>query len=114
SKLRALVADAEDGAEVADRISVAIGLAEDGAGGGDIQETFWAARRLLEILAAEAPLLALFEDIHWAEPTFLDVLQYVTRFSAEHPLLLVCTARPDLRETRPDWSTLGETIALEP
>ena len=56
----------------------------------------------------------LFDDIHWAEPTFLDLLEYVTRFSAEHPLLLVCTSRPDLRETRPDWSTLGETIVLEP
>ena len=81
---------------------------------GDIQETFWAVRRLLEILAAQAPLVVVFDDIHWAEPTFLDLLEYVTRFSAEHPLLLVCTARPDLRETRPDWSTLGETIVLEP
>ena len=49
SKLLALVADAEDGAEVAERVSDAIGLGEDGAGGGDIQETFWAVRRLLEI-----------------------------------------------------------------
>ena len=114
SKLRALVADAEDGAEVAERVSAAIGLGEDGAGGGDIQETFWAVRRLLEILAAQTPLVVLFDDIHWAEPTFLDLLEYVTRFSAEHPLLLVCTARPDLRETRPDWNTLGETIVLEP
>ena len=71
-------------------------------------------RRLLEILAAQTPLVVLFDDIHWAEPTFLDLLEYVTRFSAEHPLLLVCTARPDLRETRPDWNTLGETIVLEP
>ena len=114
SKLLALVADAEDGAEVAERVSDAIGLGEDGAGGGDIQETFWAVRRLLEILAAQTPLVVLFDDIHWAEPTFLDLLEYVTRFSADHPLLLVCTARPDLRETRPDWNTLGETIVLEP
>ena len=113
SKLHALVANAEDGAEVAVRVSAAIGLGEDGAG-GDIQETFWAVRRLLEIVAAERPVVVLFEDIHWAEPTFLDLVQYVTRFSAEHPLLLVCTARPDLRESRPDWSAVGETIVLEP
>ena len=100
SKLLALVADAEDGAEVAERVSDAIGLGGDGAGGGDIQEAFWAVRRLLEILAAQT--------------TFLDLLEYVTRFSAEHQLLLVCTARPDLRQTRPDWNTLGETIVLEP
>ena len=114
SKLLALVADAEDGAEVAERVSDAIGLGEEGAGAGDIQETFWAVRRLLEILAAQTPLVVLFDDIHWAEPTFLDLLEYVTRFSADHPLLLVCTSRPDLRETRPDWNTLGETIVLEP
>ena len=112
AKLRALVAGAEDGAEVADRVAAAIGLGEGGA--GDIQETFWAVRRLLEIVAAATPLVVLFEDIHWAEPTFLDLLQYVTRFSAEQPLLLVCTARPELRETRPDWSTVGETIVLQP
>jgi tetratricopeptide (TPR) repeat protein len=114
SKLLALVADAEDGAEVAERVSDAIGLGEEGAGAGDIQETFWAVRRLLEILAAQTPLVVLFDDIHWAEPTFLDLVEYVTRFSAEHPLLLVCTARPNLRETRPDWTSLGETIVLEP
>jgi class 3 adenylate cyclase/tetratricopeptide (TPR) repeat protein len=113
AKLLALVAEAEDGADVADRVSAAIGLGEN-AGGGDIQETFWAVRRFLEIVAANAPLVVLFEDIHWAEPTFLDLLQYVARFSADHPLLLVCTARPDLRETRPDWATFGETIVLEP
>jgi class 3 adenylate cyclase/tetratricopeptide (TPR) repeat protein len=112
AKLRALVANAEEGAEVADRVSAAIGLGEGGA--GDIRETFWAVRRLLEIVAADAPLVVLFEDIHWAEPTLLDLLQYVARFSADQPLLVVCTARPDLRETRPDWSSVGSTIALEP
>jgi class 3 adenylate cyclase/tetratricopeptide (TPR) repeat protein len=112
AKLRALVANAEDGAEVADRVSASIGLGEGGA--GDIQETFWAVRRLLEIVAADAPLVVLFEDIHWAEPTFLDLLQYLIRFSVEQPLLLVCTARPDLRETRSDWSSVGDTIVLEP
>jgi len=114
AKLRALVAGEEDGAEVADRVSAAIGLSDDAPGGGDIQETFWAVRRLFEIVAADTPLVVLFEDIHWAEPTFLDLLQYVTRFSAERPLVLMCTSRPDLRETRPDWGTLGDTIVLQP
>jgi class 3 adenylate cyclase/tetratricopeptide (TPR) repeat protein len=111
SKVRELLADVEDGTDVADRVAAAIGLGE---GGGDIRETFWAVRRLLEVLARDAPLVVIFEDIHWAEPTFLDLLQYVAGFSADHPMFLLCTARPDIRETRPDWGNVGELIALEP
>jgi class 3 adenylate cyclase/tetratricopeptide (TPR) repeat protein len=111
SKIRGLMAGVEDGADIADRIEVAIGLAE---GTGEIQETFWAVRRFLEVLARDAPLIVVFEDIHWAEPTFLDLVKYVARFSADHPLFLVCTARPDIREVRPDWGNDAELIPLEP
>jgi class 3 adenylate cyclase/tetratricopeptide (TPR) repeat protein len=111
SKVRALVANSEDGPDVADRVAAAIGLND---GGGDLQETFWAVRRLLEILARDSLLVVILEDIHWAEPTFLDLMQYLVRFSTDHPLLLVSTARPDLRELRPDWGSVVETIVLEP
>ncbi|HEY2803306.1 MAG TPA: adenylate/guanylate cyclase domain-containing protein, partial [Actinomycetota bacterium] len=100
SKIDALTDDAVDGKDVAERLAAAVGLAE---ASGDIQQTFWAVRRLLEIVAAERPLIVVLEDLHWAEPTFLDLLQYVTGFSTGHPLLLLGTSRPDLRETRPDW-----------
>ena len=111
SKLGDLVAAAEDGVEVAQRVSAAIGL---GDGAGDIQETFWAIRRLLEILAQETPLIVVVEDIHWAEPGLLDLLQYLARFSAGHPVFVLCTSRPEIRDLRPDWATVAETIALEP
>jgi class 3 adenylate cyclase/tetratricopeptide (TPR) repeat protein len=110
SKVRGLTAGVEDGADIADRVAAAIGLGE---GTGEIQETFWAVRRLLEVLARDLPLIVVFEDIHWAEPTFLDLLQYVARFSADHPLFLLCTARPDIREVRPDWGNDMELIPLE-
>jgi class 3 adenylate cyclase/tetratricopeptide (TPR) repeat protein len=106
-----LVAGIEDGVTIAERVSAAIGLGE---GTGDIKETFWAVRRLLEALAGDAALLVVFEDIHWAEPTFLDLLQYVAGFSADYPMFLLCTSRPDIRETRPDWGTVGGLISLEP
>jgi class 3 adenylate cyclase/tetratricopeptide (TPR) repeat protein len=111
ARVRELVGDAEDGAAIAGRVGAAIGLGE---GAGEIQETFWAVRRLLETLARDRPLVLVFEDIHWAEPTFLDLLQYVTGFSTDDPMLLLCTARPDIRERRPDWGTVGEMVALEP
>jgi class 3 adenylate cyclase len=111
SKVLGLVADVEDGAHVADLVAGAIGL---GDAAGDIRETFWALRQLLEVLARDDSLVVVVEDIHWAEPTFLDLLQYVAGFSAERPLFLLCTARPDIRESRPDWGTIGEMVALEP
>ena len=65
-------------------------------------ETFWAFRRLLEVAARRAPLLVLLEDVHWAAPDLLDLVEYVLGWAAG-PILLVCTARPELLESRPEW-----------
>ena len=103
--------DPEQASLIADRVGAAIGL---GQAEGAIQETFWACRRLLETLADERPLVAVIDDIHWAEPTLLDLIEYVSGFSRGKPLLLVCTARPELREDRPDWGRAGTVVALQP
>jgi hypothetical protein len=76
-------------------------------------EIFWAARRLLEALAAERPLVVCFEDIHWAEPTFLDLLEYLAGFVRRSPVLILCLARPELAERRPGWAGDG-VVRLEP
>jgi class 3 adenylate cyclase/tetratricopeptide (TPR) repeat protein len=110
SKVRDLVGDAENGADIADRVAAAIGLDE----GGDIRETFWAVRQLFEFLARDAPLVVVFEDIHWAESTFMDLVEYIAGFSADHPLLILCTSRPEIRELRPDWGNIAELVVLEP
>ena len=103
--------DPEQASLIVDRVSAAIGL---GQAQGVIQETFWAFRRLLEILAGDRPLVAVIDDIHWAEPTLLDLLEYVTGFSRGSPLLLLCTARPELREGHPEWGRSGTMVALQP
>jgi class 3 adenylate cyclase/tetratricopeptide (TPR) repeat protein len=110
AKIRGLVEGIEDAGLIEDRVASAVGLA---VAAGQIQETFWAVRRLLESLARDRPLLVVFEDIHWAEPTLLDLFQYVAGFSRDHPVMLLCTARPDVREVRPDWATVGPLVALE-
>ncbi len=111
AKVRELVGGVEDGDVISGRVSAAIGLGE---GAGEIQETFWAVRRLLEGLAHDRPLLVVFEDLHWAEPGLLDMLQYVAGFSADHQILLLCTARSDIRERRPDWGDVGALVPLKP
>jgi tetratricopeptide (TPR) repeat protein len=68
------------------------------------EEIFWAVRRLLEHLAEERPLVVLFEDIHWAEPTFLDLIEYLADRIVGAPVLLIGLARPELFERRPGWS----------
>ena len=101
----------DDASLIGDRIAAAIGLAE---AQGALQETFWAVRRLFEFLARNQPVVAVFEDIHWAEGTLLDLIGYVAGFSHAHPILLLCTARPELADERPDWGSAGTVVSLSP
>lgn len=68
-------------------------------------------------MARERPLLLVIEDLHWAEPTLLDLVEYVADWTRASPLLVLCLARPELLERRPSWSagrSNAATIMLEP
>ncbi len=67
------------------------------------QELFWAVRRLCETLARDRPLVLCFEDVHWAEPTFLDLIEYLAGWIRGTPMLLICIARPEFLDERPTW-----------
>jgi class 3 adenylate cyclase len=60
-------------------------------------------RRILERMAREQPLVVVFDDLQWAEPTFLDLIDHVTDLARDAPMLLVCVARPELLDLRPGW-----------
>ena len=45
----------------------------------------------------------MFDDIHWAEPTFLDLIEDILDAALGVPLLLLCTARHELHEDRPEF-----------
>jgi class 3 adenylate cyclase/tetratricopeptide (TPR) repeat protein len=96
--------------DVVDRIASTIGLSE-------VQyqpdELFWGVRRAFETLAANKALVAVFEDIHWAEATLVDLIEYLETAVAGVPVVLLCAARPDLLEQRPAWSE-KELLTLEP
>src|SRR4051812_6508636 len=74
-------------------------------------ELAWAFRKLLEAVAAEKPLVVVFDDIHWGEDVFLDLLEHIAFLSAGSPILLLCMARPELLERRSGW---GGVVRLEP
>jgi class 3 adenylate cyclase/tetratricopeptide (TPR) repeat protein len=105
-KLSALSGDAEAEA----RVASAIGLSPTQYSG---KELFWGARKLLEALARPGPLLVLFEDVHWAEQTFLELIEHVLETLSDACLLIVCTTRHDLIERRPDWSTSPGATRIE-
>ena len=69
------------------------------------EELFWEVRRLLEALAAERPVILHIDDLQWAEPMLLDLLDHVIDLSRGAPILLLCTARPELLEDRPAWGS---------
>jgi class 3 adenylate cyclase/tetratricopeptide (TPR) repeat protein len=98
---------------------VAVLLPLLGLGGepGGAEEIFWAVRSVLEHLAGHGPLVVAVEDIHWAEPTLLDLLERLRDEARDVPLLIVCQARPELLEQRPGWGGGAlnvTTFLLEP
>ncbi|HEV8424914.1 MAG TPA: AAA family ATPase [Actinomycetes bacterium] len=99
---------------VAARIGQLIGLE---ATPGPAEEAAWAFRRLLEILADRGPLVVVLDDLHWAEPGLLDLVEHVADYARGVPILLVAMARPEFLEQRPGWAggkLNATTMLLEP
>jgi class 3 adenylate cyclase len=94
--VEALVPLRERTGEVLERLS--------SGGAATPEELFWDVRRTLEALAAQRPVILHIDDLHWAEPTLLDLLDHVSDLSRGAPILLLCTARPELLEDRPAWA----------
>ena len=109
SALTEILANVERGAIATRLIIGAIGAKDEP---GSPEETAWAFRLLFETLARSRPLVVVLDDIHWAEPTLLDLLDYVVGFSSGAPILLLCLARGDLFEARPSWAAPRAETAL--
>ena len=80
-------------------------------------EIAWAFRKLLEAVASERPLVCVFDDVHWGEETFLDLVEHVADLSRDAPILLLCMARPDLLDRRAGWAggkVNATSVLLEP
>jgi class 3 adenylate cyclase len=86
--------------EVTARLASAIGLSSTTF---PMHELYWAARRFLQGLAQRQSVVALIDDIHWAEPAFLELLEHVLDAATDVPILLLATARLELIEERPTW-----------
>lgn len=113
-RIDAVLADAPDGAFVSEQVLAILT-------GGEVapapEELFWAIRRFLAAAAADAPVIVVLEDAHWADQTLLDLLEHIVAWTDDAPMCVLVVARPDLLETRPGWGggrLDATTIALEP
>ncbi len=99
-KLRAVAADPW----IESHLRPLIGLGGGAEGGSDRrEEAFTAWRRFFEQLADDRPLVLVFEDLHWADDNLLDFVDHLVDWASDVPLLLVCTARPELLTRRSGW-----------
>jgi class 3 adenylate cyclase/tetratricopeptide (TPR) repeat protein len=99
---------------IAARLAQVLGIAE---GHAATEETAWAIRRFLEILATDRPVIAVWEDVHWAEPALLDAIDHVTEWARDAPIMMLCTARPEFLDHRPAWGggkLRASALALPP
>jgi class 3 adenylate cyclase/tetratricopeptide (TPR) repeat protein len=109
AKIESAIRGASDGALVAERVAGATGFGTTVAG---LQEIFWAIRRFLEWTGRDRPLLVILDDLQWAEPTLLDLVEYLGGSSRGVPMMLLCLARPDLMEARPTWASAVATASV--
>ena len=112
-KLRAFCEDEA----VADLLGLASGVLEAVRAERSQQEIAWAAREWAQRLGQEQPLVLVFEDIHWAEEPLLELIEHLSEWVRDAPLLLVCLARTELLDIRPGWGggrVRATAIELEP
>jgi DNA-binding SARP family transcriptional activator len=117
--IAAAVPDASEAEWIARHLRPLVGIgAEEHVFRRDSQADVFAAwRRFLEALADQDPLVLVFEDLHWADEQLLDFLDHLAEWAADIPLLVLCTARPELLERRPGWGggkANTTTLSLRP
>src|SRR5436190_4735937 len=121
AKLRVSLADLVPEGErawIEAKLRPLVGLGAESELGGDRRsESFAAWRRFFELLAEQRPLVLVFEDLHWADDDLLDFVDELPDWVEGAPLLVLCTARPEVLDRRPGWGggkRNALTISLSP
>jgi class 3 adenylate cyclase/tetratricopeptide (TPR) repeat protein len=112
-----LVADRTERTRIITHLRPLVGLDQSADGHGDQRDASFAAwRSFVEALAAQRPLVLVFEDLHWADDGLLDFIEHILEWVRNEPVLILATARPELLTRRPDWGAPSgaETILLRP
>lgn len=107
----------EDAARLSDLVLATLGIEGDSAGAGDRESIFMAWRLLIEAFAQQAPRILVFEDLHWASDSMLDLVEHIISVRTHARLLLIVLSRPELLDRRPAWGGGRQNftaLALQP
>jgi class 3 adenylate cyclase/tetratricopeptide (TPR) repeat protein len=110
ARLPEIVRDDTEREWIEPRLSVLVN--PDPTSGYERDELFAAWRRFFETAAERAPLVLVFEDLQWADPSLLDFIEHLASWSRRHPLLILALARPELLEHRPAWTAAVPESAI--
>ena len=87
--------------EIARRVASALDWSQEDL---PVAELFWGIREALVGMARDQPLVIVIDDVHWAAPTLIELIEHLIDEVTDAPILLLCTARPLMLEARPTWS----------
>lgn len=96
---------AEDAERLADAVLATLGVEGETAEPQEREAVFNAWRLLVEVLAKDAPRVVVFEDLHWASESLLDLVEHIMHPRTQAPLLLIAISRPELLDRRPTWGS---------
>jgi class 3 adenylate cyclase len=91
---------------VVELVSAVLGFGEPASA----EETFWALRRGIESLARSRPVVLILDDLHWAQPMLLDLIEHLVEWARDAPMLIVALARPELRDAREALTFAGRRV----
>ena len=110
--IRARDVDADVPADAGERDRILRGLtALDTGAATSVEETFWALRRYIEVLAAAQPLVVVVDDVQWADPLLLDFLEHLAEWVRDAPVPIIALARPEIRDIRADLASVGGWVS---
>ena len=107
----------EDASRLSDLVLATLGIEADSAGTGDRESIFMAWRLLIEAFAQQAPRILVFEDLHWASDSMLDLVEHIISVRTHARLLIIVLSRPELLDRRPTWGGGRQNftaLALQP
>ncbi len=105
----------EEASEVGEHLAILTGLGTEQV--PDRQPLFFSARRFVEQLANKQPLLMVFDDIHWSDPSQLDLMESLASRVRDAPVMYLALTRPDIVDVRPTWGAgvpAATTMELRP
>jgi class 3 adenylate cyclase len=107
--------DPERAIRLADSVLTGLGIQKEA--NMDREDIFDGWRRLIEIVARKAPRIIVFEDLHWASDSLLDLVEYILNLRIQAPILFITLSRPELLDRRPNWGGGRQnftSLALQP